>query len=121
MSASSSSSRAAACLAAQGKQKRKKLRIKPGVGAGSRVVFDEDGTARDPLELLAARGPYECVLDPATFPFQSLQCSFESASAAYLQHGVKRISKLQVIIYRLTFLYLKWTTMRMPTGLADSP
>ena len=38
------------------KKKRKKLRIKPGEVAGSRVVFDEEGVARDPLELLAQRG-----------------------------------------------------------------
>ena len=43
-------------LAGPPKKKRKKLRIKPGEAAGSRVVFDDEGVARDPLELVAQRG-----------------------------------------------------------------
>ena len=38
-------------------KKKKKLRIRPGVVSGSRVVFDDDGEAKDPLELLAERQP----------------------------------------------------------------
>ena len=45
--------------AANPRKKRKKLRIKPGEVAGSRVVFDEEGVAHDPLELVAQRGSNE--------------------------------------------------------------
>lgn len=33
-------------------RKRKKMKIKPGKGTGSRVVFDEEGDAREPLAML---------------------------------------------------------------------
>lgn len=36
------------------KKKRKKMKINPGKGSGTRVLFDEEGNARDPLEALAA-------------------------------------------------------------------
>ena len=35
-------------------RKPKRLKIKPGRVTGSRVVFDEEGEALDPRELLAA-------------------------------------------------------------------
>ena len=38
-------------------KKKKRLRIRAGVVSGSRVVFDDDGEAKDPLELLADRQP----------------------------------------------------------------
>ncbi len=47
-------------LAGPPKKKRKKLRIKPGEAAGGRVVFDDEGVARDPLELVAQRGSDRC-------------------------------------------------------------
>lgn len=41
-------------------KKKRKLRIRAGAVSGSRVVFDDEGEAMEPLQLLAQLEPDRC-------------------------------------------------------------
>lgn len=66
------------------KQKRKKLKISKASASGSRVVFDEEGRAQDPLAQLSLPGDSRC-----GGSFSLLQSSFCLAMLVWLRLLVK--------------------------------
>ncbi|KAL4422731.1 hypothetical protein ABPG75_008928 [Micractinium tetrahymenae] len=73
---------AADAAAAEGgkKKKKKKMKIKPHVGTGNRTVFDEEGQAVDPLELLAR--------EDSQFAGEEEEAAAGAAAAAGLDTGI---------------------------------